>query len=129
VRFIPTGWKGKTALQSVQFSDDLVCILEFQGFVWPQGVDLYLKIGPGKAATRKGLYDLAQQSAGPFEVRDPLAREYLPVYKRQLLDADRYEQLDLAGLASILRDEWAGFVRDDLPRVESAISPWIAAAL
>jgi hypothetical protein len=98
--------------------------------VFPDYLDLSIEIGPGDEDDRQRL--LAQAHVPPFgpdfRVVESRGRRWTQIYGRRWLTESELAELDWGELAERIREEWAAFVGDDLPRLAPLMLDETAAA-
>lgn len=91
----------------------------------PNGVDLYLIIGPGPKEIkeiREKLYDIAQENQSIFNKSNRnLTPQWFTLYKKPLLRSKEYEDKEVEGIKGILEEKLKKFKSSDLPNIETAI--------
>jgi hypothetical protein len=87
-----------------------------------------LIIGPGEAAVREKLFDLAKQK--PFSGTTKLYKQWTTIYRHRLLSNKDYA-LEDSDFDDKLVEEWKAFLEKDLPPLIGAFNSnqWVQAAL
>jgi hypothetical protein len=106
-------------------------ILLFSVWSWaapfPDGVTIYLEVGPGQSETRSKLLKMAKNDAGVFEVSGDSRDDITQIHKRVLLGPEFYENTTNDQREREIRRQWGRFLDEDLPHIEAALKKeaWI----
>lgn len=126
VKFAVSDWDTSVNLNKNRWSV-LGRILLFVISNTPSSVDLKLMIGPGEANVREGFWQIANFSGAPFKVVRKLAKEHNTVYTRSVVRQTLLEEGELEEIDQEIREHWADFIENDLPRIDAAMKQeaWI----
>lgn len=99
-------------------------ILLFEVYNTPDGVGLYLYIGPGPQEIRTAIYDVAQRRLDVF--RQASRRKFTPqwfsIYKKHIMKPSEYEDVAVENVAEVLNNRLEALA-NDVARIESALQP------
>jgi hypothetical protein len=100
-------------------------ILLFEFWNHPDRLQLKLIIGPGPDHVRQGLLEMVQAHPDVFDTPHNYVDSYYDIFSRTLLGQEMYEAA--GNLDTELRERWAEFLDQDLPRIEAALraEAWI----
>jgi hypothetical protein len=104
-------------------------MLVFEFDTWNDTLPLRLHIGAGSNETRQKLLDIASSNQPPFLVEDTALTEseWIKIFERKFLTAEFYEQATTDELAEKIVENWANFIKHDLPDVDAILKTqeWI----
>jgi len=88
----------------------------------PNGVDLYLIIGPGQQETREKLYDIAKSNLSLFNKSNRnLTKVWFTIYKKSIIKSKEYEDKGDEEIKKLLEEKIKKFKTSDLPKIENEI--------
>ncbi|HZX12852.1 MAG TPA: hypothetical protein VFF49_00450 [Thermodesulfobacteriota bacterium] len=101
-------------------SSKRIFLFNFQNH--PEGLDLSLYLGPGKADLRKRIYDAAQGNHVAFnKAKRKFTDVWFCLYKKNFLKKDQAEDLSIDELRNLLKEKFASFKLLDLPVIENEL--------
>ncbi len=124
VWFHPREWE----VPGLQGNTDRNGFLRFVFHNRPDGIDLFLETSPGDEATRRKLFEMGQKNEMLFNyLVDPDTDRWPKLYRRTLLTPSLSEDVSDHEREQEIRGQWAGFLEEDLPRIEAALKEeaWI----
>lgn len=88
----------------------------------PNGVDLYLIIGPGPQEIREKLYAIAKGNLSLFnKAKRNLTKQWFTLYKKSILKSREYEHKEVEEIRKLLEEKMIKFKGSDLPKIENEI--------
>ncbi|MCK4732098.1 MAG: PD-(D/E)XK nuclease family protein [Methanophagales archaeon] len=88
----------------------------------PNGVDLYLIIGPGPQDIREKLYDIAKRNLSLFnKSKRNLTKQWFTLYKKSILKSKEYENKEAEEMKKLIEEKLTKFKTSDLPKIEDEI--------
>jgi hypothetical protein len=126
IRFVVRDWDKPALLTSSGWTRS-GRILMFEFWNNPNNLTLGLVIGPGPDETRKRLFNMVSGSSDVLENPRKLGGAWYAIYLREFLDGAMYEEGFVRERQQEIRRQWAGFLEEDLPRIEEAFKgeKWI----
>lgn len=88
----------------------------------PNGVDLYLIVGPGPQEIREKLYAIAKEKLNLFnKAKRNLTPQWFTLYKKPMLKSRDYEYKEVEEIKKLLEEKLIKFKGSDLPKIENEI--------
>ena len=88
----------------------------------PNGVGLYLIIGPGPKEIREKLYEIAQDKLKLFNVaKRKFTGQWFSIYKKSIIKAKNYEDKDILEIKEYFKEKIDSFKINDLVKIETEI--------
>lgn len=111
--FIPKKGKGWT-------KSERILLFEFKNN--PNGVTLYLIIGPGPKEIREKLYEIAKKNLKLFNVASrSFTSQWFSIYKKSIIKAKNYEDKDISEIREHIKEKIESFKMNDLVKIEKEI--------
>ena len=124
IRFCVKEWDAMIPREGSWTSSRRMLLFVFDNY-WPKPLNLVLAIGPGSEEIRQKLSKLAGKS--PFLDTAQKWGTFIGLYGKSFLTEDDYQSLELDGLQSRITAKWEEFLKNDLPKIMSAVkSQWTA---
>lgn len=117
ILFVPKAWNVSTLLTGTQWSSQKR-IMMFYFENRPEGVRLILQIGPGDAATRQNLFQMATTNKPLFSPGKAVAPLWSRIYNKEVVNRKTLEEADITDINDQIHKYWANFRNTDLPRIE-----------
>jgi hypothetical protein len=123
IRFCIKEWDEMIPREGTWTSSRRMLLFVFDNY-WPKPLDLVLAIGPGSEEIRQKLSNLAGRS--PFLDTAEKWGKWIGLYRKSFLGEADQQSLELDSLQSQIAANWEEFLKDDLPKIMSAVrSQWI----
>ena len=88
----------------------------------PNGVGLYLIIGPGPKEIREKLCEIAQDNLKLFNVANrKFTGQWFSIYKKSIIKAKNYEDKDISAIGKYFKEKIENFKTNDLVKIEKEI--------
>ena len=88
----------------------------------PNGVGLYLIIGPGPKEIREKLCEIAQDNLKLFNVANrKFTGQWFSIYKKSIVKANYYEDKDISEIREHIKEKLESFKINDLVKIEKEI--------
>ena len=121
IRFLPSDWDFIPRAGEGWTSTSRIVLFEFKNS--PQGLSLYLYIGPGRQEVREKLYEMAGQDLTLFNTASRKLRpKWLAIYKKTLTRPKDYEDKDAHELRQALGQKLTKIRSSDFPRIAERLS-------
>ncbi len=118
VRFAPKVWEPTLPRRGVDWTSSKRILL-FEFLNAPQRLALKLVIGPGDAATRQRLFEIASSDTKLFRPGKTLFKKFNSIFNRSFAVAK--EQDDDETVLAGIRSEWLSFCSRELPSLTNAL--------
>lgn len=118
-------WDAPAALNA---GKDRMGFIRFVFVNLPNNLTLYLQTSPGDEGVRRKLYEMGQKNEALFnDLIDPETSSHPNLYHRTFLTPEFYEDASDSAREEEIRRHWAGFLKEDLPRIDAALKEekWI----
>lgn len=113
IDFIPRKGEGWTKSKRI-------LLFEFKNI--PNGVGLYLIIGPGPKGIREILYKITQNDLKLFNVaKRKFTGQWFSIYKKSIIKAKNYEDKDISEIKEYFKEKIESFKINDLVKIEKEI--------
>ena len=88
----------------------------------PNGVGLYLIIGPGSKEIREKLCEIAQDNLKLFNIANrKFTGQWFSIYKKLIINAKNYEDKDISEIREYFKEKIESFKMNDLVKIEKEI--------
>lgn len=124
VWFHPQRWE----VPALQANDDSNGFFRFVFHNNPDKLHLFLETSPGNERTRRMLFEMGRKDEKLFNhLVDPDTNRHPKFYRRTFLTPQHYEDASDSEREQEIRTQWAKFLEDDLPQIETALKreAWI----
>jgi hypothetical protein len=126
IRFVVRDWDTPALLTSSGWTRS-GRILLFEFWNNDDNLTLSLVVGPGPEETRQRLFSVARAHPDTFDEPWKATGAWYVIYIYEFLDGEMYEDADRIDREKQIRERWAGFLNEDLPRIDAALKEelWI----
>ncbi len=124
IYFCPQEWE----VPALSAGNDSHGFFRFVFHNHPDELSLFLESSTGEEETRRRLFEMGQKDESLFNhLGDPATDNYPKLYRRTFLTPEFCEEAAEGDREEEIRRQWAGFLEEDLPRIDAALKEegWI----
>ncbi len=86
----------------------------------PEGLNMYLYIGPGNQEIRERLFKIALNNRNLFNMgRQVFTAKWKRLYRKSIIKSKDYQDIDNEELKTKLSEKFQNFIKGDLPKIEN----------